>query len=104
MFVYRAFLALIYTLIGLIFQAILQTKLSFQTIFRLSILAFTPAFIIDKIFMMFNFDFTGWTFCCMVISLAYLFFGMKATKDAQLAALSSPELGADDRSGNSSIQ
>jgi hypothetical protein len=81
MFLYRAFLALIYTLIGLIFQAILETKFSFQTIYRLSILAFTPAFVIDKLLTYFDLDFPGWNVLCVVISLTYLFFALKANKD-----------------------
>jgi hypothetical protein len=80
-FIYRAFQVLIYTLIGLIFQAILGTKLSFQTIYRLCILAITPAFIIDKILGYFDLDFTGWTFLCLLISLGYLFYGMKVNKE-----------------------
>jgi hypothetical protein len=83
-FAYRAFLALIYSLIGLIFQAILHTNYSFKTIYRLSILAFTPAFIIDKIFMLCDISFTGWTFLCMVISLGYLFFALKVNKDNEI--------------------
>ncbi|HEX8515691.1 MAG TPA: DUF1189 family protein [Bacteroidia bacterium] len=103
-FVYRAFLALIYTLIGLIFQAILQTKFSFQTIYRLSILAFTPAFIIDKVFMISDLDFTGWSFCCMVLSLAYLYFAIKVNKDEDIAnSALPPELGTNYSGGNSGI-
>ena len=80
-FLYRAFQALIYSLIGLIFQAILETKFSFQTIYRLAILSITPAFIVDKILACFDLEFTGWTFLCMVISLTYLFFALKANKE-----------------------
>ncbi len=81
-FIYRAFQALIYTLIGLIFQSILKTKYSFQTIYRLSIFALTPAYIIDKIFGYFDFDFTGWSFACLVLSLSYLYFAMNVNKEA----------------------
>ncbi len=106
---YRAFQALIYALIGLIIQSILQTKYSFQTIFRLTILAITPAFVLNKILDLFGIDFTGWTFLCIVISIVYLYFGIKSTKDAdakdaEAAALSSAEFGTDNGSSNSGIQ
>jgi hypothetical protein len=81
MFLYRAFLALIYTLIGLIFQAILETKFSFQTIYRLAILAFTPAFVIDKLLGYFDLDFRGLGLLCAAISLTYLFFALKWNKE-----------------------
>jgi hypothetical protein len=81
MFLYRAFLALIYSLIGLIFQAILETKFSFQTIYRLAILAFTPAFVIDKLLGYFDLDFPGLGLLCAAISLTYLFFALKWNKE-----------------------
>jgi hypothetical protein len=81
MFLYRAVQVLLYSLAGLIFQAILGTGYSYQTIYRLTILAITPAFVINKLFGYFDIDFTGWSFLCMAISLGYLFFGMKANKE-----------------------
>ncbi len=91
---YRAFQVLIYSLIGLIFQAILGTKYSFQTIYRLSIIAITPAFIIDKLLGYFEVTFSGWAFICLIISLAYLYFGLLANKENEIAnQLPSPELG-----------
>lgn len=80
-FLYRAFLVLIYSLIGLIFQAILGTKYSFQTLYRLCIIAITPAYIIDKLLGYFEITFTGWSFICLLISLAYLYFGLIANKE-----------------------
>lgn len=80
-FLFRAFVALIYTLIGLIFQAILNTGYSFQTIYRLAILAFTPAYILDKFLGYFDLDFPGLSFLCLAISLTYLYLGMKWTKE-----------------------
>ena len=78
---YRAFQVLIYSLIGLIFQAILQTHLSFQTIYRLCIIAITPAFIADKLLGYFDLDFSGWSFICLLISLSFLYFAMLANKN-----------------------
>ncbi|MCW3085212.1 MAG: hypothetical protein JWP12_2578 [Bacteroidetes bacterium] len=102
---YRSFQALIYALIGLIIQSILQTQYPFQTIYRLTILAITPAFVLSKILDLFGIDFTGWWLLCIVISIAYLYFGLKATKEADdAAALSSAEFGTDYGSGNSGIQ
>lgn len=103
MFAYRALQVLIYSLIGLTFQAILGTQYSFQTIYRLTILAITPAFIIDKLLGYFDFDFTGLAFLCMVISLCYLFFGMKVNKEDKAQDLFSAELGTNNSGGNSSI-
>lgn len=102
-FAYRAFLGLIYGLFGLIIQAIVQTKLSFQDIYRLAILAMTPAFILDKLFDYFGFGFSGWSLLCFAISMAYLFFAMRSIKEADELSLSSPELGADNGSGNGGI-
>lgn len=94
-FLYRAFQVLIYSLIGLIFQAILQTHLSFQTIYRLCILAITPAFIADKLVGYFDLDFSGWSFICLLISLAFLYFAMMANKnDENSEQLPPSELGA----------
>ncbi len=80
-FLYRAFQVLIYSLFGLIFQAILQTHLSFQTIYRLCIIAITPAFIADKLLGYFDLDFSGWSFICLLISLSFLYFAMLANKN-----------------------
>lgn len=96
-FIYRAFQTLIYSLIGLIFQAILHTHLSFRTIYRLSIIAITPAFISDKLLGYFDLDFTGWSFICLLISLSFLYFAMLANKnDANSEQLPPSELGAND--------
>jgi Protein of unknown function (DUF1189) len=96
-FLYRAFQVLIYSLIGLIFQAILQTHLSFQTIYRLCIIAITPAFIADKLLGYFDLDFSGWSFICLLISLSFLYFAMLANKnDANSEPLPPSELGAND--------
>jgi ABC-type sugar transport system permease subunit len=104
-FIYRALQVLLYSLAGLIFQSVLKTRFSFQTIYRLTILSITPAFVTDKVLQYFDLDFTGWTFLCMVISLCYLYFGMKWNKENDLANLSaSPEFGANDSSSNSGIQ
>ncbi|MCW3101706.1 MAG: hypothetical protein JWO09_146 [Bacteroidetes bacterium] len=90
MFLYRITQALVYSLVGLIFQAILGTQLSFQAIYRLTILAITPAFVINKLLGYFDIDFTGWSFLCMAISLGYLFFGMKANRDADIVLPGEP--------------
>jgi hypothetical protein len=103
MFVYRALQLLFYSLIGLTFQAILGTQYTFQTIYKLAILAITPAFIVDKLLGYFGYDFTGLTFLCMVISLSYLFFGMKANKEGTAPDLFSTELGTNNSGSNSSI-
>jgi len=79
-FIYRALQALIYSVIGLLFQSILKTDYSFQTIYRLSILAITPAFIFDKALGYFDFDFTGWSYICLFMSLSYLFIALKANR------------------------
>lgn len=89
-FLYRAFQGLIYALIGLIIQAILQTKYSFCTIYRLTLLAITPALILDKVLGFFKVDFTGWSLICLVISLAYLYFGMLAGKYDEAASTEIP--------------
>ncbi|MCW3071032.1 MAG: hypothetical protein JWO44_922 [Bacteroidetes bacterium] len=90
MFLYRAVQALLYSLVGLIFQAILKTNFSYQAVYRLTILAITPAFVINKLLGYFDIDFTGWSFLCMAISLGYLFFGMKATRDANVVQPAEP--------------
>ena len=79
-FAYRAFQVLIYSLIGLIFQSILKTKYTFQTIYNLCIVAITPAFVIDKILGYFTITFTGWSLLCFIISLTYLYFALLANK------------------------
>jgi len=99
-FMYRAFVVLIYSLFGLIIQAILQTKLPFQSIYRLCCVAITPAFVLDKVLEYFDIDFPGFSFICFVISMAYLFFAMQSNKDEPLP---SPEFGADNGGGNSGI-
>ncbi len=98
---YRMFLVLIYSLVGLIIQAILQTKYSFGKIYHLAVIAITPAFVADKLLGYFDIDFFGWSLLCFMISIGYLFFALKSNKDAD--QLSSSEFGTNDGSSNSSI-
>ena len=79
-FVCRAFLALIYAVIGLIFQSILKTTLPFQSIYRMAIFAMTPAYIADKTLSSVDIDFSGWSLICLIASLSYLYFGIRSTK------------------------
>ena len=103
---YRMLQVLIYSLAGLIFQTILGTRLSFQSIYRLCAVAITPAFILDKLLGYFDIDFSGFSFLCFAISLGYLYFAMSANKptEEELFPPPPPEFRTDDGSGNSGIQ
>ena len=76
-FIYRSIQALLFSLVGLIFQSILKTNFSFQTIYRLTILSITPAFVLDKFLDFFDLTFTGWSMACLIMSLIFLYRGLK---------------------------
>lgn len=82
-FIYSAFQALIYSVIGLVFLSILKLNFPFQTVYRLSILSITPAFVIDKFFGYFELNLIGWSWACLALSLSYLFFALNVNKPGE---------------------
>ncbi|MEM1243684.1 MAG: DUF1189 family protein [Pseudomonadota bacterium] len=77
--IYRLLEALIIAAIGaIIFDAKLKTKLDFKSIFRLSVVAMTPAIIIATIVDFMNVSGRWLLIVYAVISLAYLYFAMQS--------------------------
>jgi hypothetical protein len=80
-FVYRMFVALLFTLIALLLQAILKTQLSFQSLYRSTIYCITPAYIVDKLFMLFEVSFPGWSIIYFIIVTSFILFALLAVKN-----------------------
>jgi hypothetical protein len=72
--------ALIFAAVGLSFAAALRARLSYAALLRLTMLAMTPVLLIDTVMWVVGWQFSCWTwFVYPVITLGYLFYGVKAT-------------------------
>jgi hypothetical protein len=83
--VYRIVQALIYAAIGLIFASLLKVRLSYASLLRLSVVAVTPVVILDTLLDLAGQHIPVWGLICFLIAMGYLFFGVKASAEAQPA-------------------
>jgi len=77
-FVYRLVQVLIYGIIGMVFASILKTDIEFQSLISITIMAITPVVILDTFMGPPDISAVLWRFVCFLISMGFLFFGIKA--------------------------
>jgi len=77
-FVYRLVQVFIYGIIGMLFASILKTDIEFQSLISITIMAITPVVILDTLMVPPGISAVLWRFVCFLISLGFLFYGIKA--------------------------
>lgn len=77
-YVYRIVLALIFAAIGLLFAALCKVSLSYVALLRLTIVAMTPCIIIKTVFGLAGILLPYAWFIYLLVTLAYLYFGVNA--------------------------
>lgn len=77
-FVYRIVQALIYGLIGILFGKITKAFLDYRSLIRLSIVAVTPAIIVDTLRTVARVPVPRWWLACFLMTMVLLFFGVWA--------------------------
>ncbi len=77
-FIYRIVFLLVYALIGMIFNAILNNNLTYPQLLRLSAVAITPSLIITTVLSLFDTPFPG--VVSFLLAMIYLFIGIKVSK------------------------
>jgi len=81
-FAYRIIQVLIYALIGMIMANILKTEIDYQRLVRLSVIAVTPAVLVNNIVWLTGAHVPFFGLICFGIAMGYLFFGIKSYKEA----------------------
>ena len=79
-FVFRMVVAAVYALIGLIINALLQTGLSYPSIFQIAIVSFTPTLLLNALVALLAPDVDYLKIMFLILSLGYLLFGIHSTK------------------------
>jgi hypothetical protein len=79
-YAYRIVQALLYAAIGLIFASIFKVNLRYAALIRLSVMAVTPAIILNTVVSLTGAHIPYWSLLCFVIAMAYLFFGVKSSR------------------------
>jgi hypothetical protein len=77
-FVFRALQVVVYGLIGLLIGRTLKADLPFQAATGMAVMALTPALLIDQILSLLDTPLPAWTLISFLITLGYLYFGLKA--------------------------
>jgi len=77
-FVYRLVQVLIYGIIGMLFASILKTDIEFQSLISITIMAITPVVILDTFMGPPSISAVLWRFVCFLISMGFLFYGIKS--------------------------
>ncbi len=80
-YLFRIVQALIYAAIGLLFALWCQVTLSYATLLRLAVVAMTPCLLAKTIFGLADIHLSYATLIFLVITLAYLFFAVKANSE-----------------------
>ena len=79
-YIFRLVLVLIYGAIGLLFCKIANVRLDYQTLIRLAVIASTPVIILDTVLEVSNITIPFFWLICFVITMFYLYFGVRANK------------------------
>jgi hypothetical protein len=82
-FVFRLVQVLIYGIVGMLFANILKTDIEFQSLISITIMAITPVVILDTLIGPPGISAFLWRFLCFLISMGFLFFGIKANSTPQ---------------------
>jgi hypothetical protein len=77
-YVYRIVQVLLYAAIGLIIAKNMEVELDYQSLISLAIVAGTPAIIVNALYNYGDITMPFWWLICFMISMGYLFFGIKA--------------------------
>ncbi len=77
----RILQALIYALLGMVFTSVLKTKLPYETLIRLAIIAVTPMLIIKTVIGMVGLEIPWDGLWYFLGAMGYLFFGVKAVTE-----------------------
>ena len=80
-FLYRLVQVLIYGIVGMLFANILKTDIEFQSLISIAIMAITPVVILDTFMGPPGISAVFWRFVCFLISMGFLFFGIKANSN-----------------------
>ncbi len=80
-YLFRIVQALIYAAVGLLFALWCQVRLSYATLLRLAVVAMTPCLLAKTIFGIADIHPPYATLISLVITLAYLFFAVKANSE-----------------------
>jgi len=78
---FRIVQALIYAAVGLLFALWCKVTLSYATLLRLAVVAMTPCLLAKTIFGIADIHLPYATLIFLVITLAYLFFAVKANSE-----------------------
>jgi hypothetical protein len=77
---YRLIQGLIFAVIGMIFAALMGIRVKYSTVYKLTIVALTPAIVLSTIFNLFGIYFYLQMLSYFVISMAYLIFAIGSNK------------------------
>lgn len=77
-FIFCAIQVLIYAVIGKLFANIKNVNLTFGELMRLSVIAITPALVLDTIIKFTHAQMPWWPLAALVVSMIYLFLGVSA--------------------------
>jgi hypothetical protein len=80
-FVFRLIQAIIYSLLGEIFAMLFSTRIAFVSMMQISLVAITPAVVIDTVLTVFNIHFQQQLLYYFLLSILYLFYGILANKE-----------------------
>jgi hypothetical protein len=84
-FLFFAVQAIAFAAIGMIYNRKLNIALSFQALIRLSVIALTPAVILETIFLIIRSGVPFWWLLNPVITMVYLFFGIKSASEGAVS-------------------
>jgi len=84
-FLVRLFLALIYGMIGMVFNKILGSGLTYQQVLRIVMIAITPSILIALLFRGFGVFLPYSYLFYFLVTLSYLYFGISANKSAAIS-------------------
>ncbi len=83
-FFYRTIQVLIYAAVGTLFAKAKKAHLSFQGLMSIVIMSITPVLIIDTLLGLGEIKIPFWRLWCVVMAMAYLFFGVKVNAEEEL--------------------
>ena len=83
-YVYRIIQALIFAAVGLLFVSMCKVSLSYGALLRLAVVAMTPCMIVKTVFVLVGVYFPCIGLLYIVITLAYLYYGVSACSQIPL--------------------